>query len=129
MLNRLCEALKIEPTVKENGSVALVINEKLEVDARTLDPGVLFEAQICPLPSGKKEEILTLLMKANYLGQGTLGGSIGLTFDEKNLTLSSVFPYDMNERGLKNAVEDFVNIVDFWRSEIDQLKNKASGIL
>lgn len=70
-----------------------------------------------------------LLMKANFLGQGTLGGAIGIDDEEKFLTLSLTLPYDVNQRTFKEAVEDFANILDFWRDEVARFeKNSSEGI-
>ena len=57
-------------------------------------------------------------MKANYLGQATGSSRIGLSSDEKFLTLSLGMPYEMNYRIFREIVEDFVNFVLYWREEV-----------
>jgi hypothetical protein len=69
-------------------------------------------------------------MKANLFGQGTLGAAIGLDPKQNILTLSLQLPYDMNYSHFKESVEDFTNIVDYWRVEVDtHVKLNKEGIV
>src|SRR5450432_1160495 len=67
-----------------------------DISMKDLDPGFYFSSNIGPLPKNKKEDFLMLLMKANFLGQGTGGATLGLKEDESFLTLSLSLPYEMN---------------------------------
>ncbi len=119
-LIELCEDLQIpSPTVSgEKGPYLLPLTDTIHVAVRMLDPGVYFSSPIAPCPKVKREELFIQLMKANLFGQGTLGATIGYKDDENLLTLSSAFPYDMDYRAFKESVEDFANIVDYWKGEI-----------
>lgn len=88
------------------------------ISIRETDPGLFFSASIAPLPTVKKEEFLTLVMKANFLGQGSGGATIGLEEDESSLTLSCAFLYDMNYHAFKDALEKFTNFLQFWKTEV-----------
>ena len=93
---------------------------KVGVMMKELDPGIYFQALIAPVPEKKQEELFMLLMKANFLGQGTGGSTLGLKEDESYLTLSLALPYDMNYKAFKEALEDFVNFVDYWKNQVIQ---------
>jgi hypothetical protein len=96
---------------------ALKIGE-IGLTMKELDPGIYFQAPVAPLPKQKREELLMLLMKANFLGQGTGGSALGLKEDESFLTLSLALPYEMNYKTFREAVEDFVNYVDYWKNRV-----------
>ena len=68
-------------------------------------------------------------MKANFLGQGTGGATIGLKEDESFLTLSLSLPYEMNYRAFKDAVEEFVNYLEYWKSEAARHETQESDEL
>ena len=112
---------------KEFGFAASAVDElqmrklrlgNIEMSIKELDPGLYFYTPLAPTPQPKKEELLTLLMKANFLGQGTGGSVIGLTEDESFLTLSLALPYEMDYKAFREAVEDFVNFIDYWKGQI-----------
>jgi hypothetical protein len=127
LLKTLVEELELEEIPKkEEGNVYLLpLNPQLSVTLQQLDPGLSFWARIGPCPIVKREELFILLMKANFLGQGTGGASIGLDENENFLTLSSVLPYDMNYKMFKDALEDFTNYLDYWREELIRHKKIA----
>ncbi|MBS0620218.1 MAG: type III secretion system chaperone [Verrucomicrobia bacterium] len=130
LLKTLAEELEMEEVPKklEDGSYKVPIHEEMAVSVRELDPGVAFFSPIGPCPKERREELFILLMKANFLGQGTGGGTIALDGNENFLTLSSVLPYDMNYKTFKDALEDFTNYLDYWKEELIRHKNAAETI-
>lgn len=111
---------------KEEGQIyKLTLNPGLTLTLKELDPGVSFWGQIGPCPALKKEELFTLLMKANFLGQGTAGSTIALDENENFLTLSLVLPYDMSYKIFRDTLEDFANIVDYWKEELIRHQREA----
>ncbi len=115
--------------IKEKDNVyPLQINPQTTITLKELEPGISFWSQIGPCPTLKREELFTLLMKANFLGQGTGGSVIALDESENFLTLSSVLPYDMNYKMFKDALEDFVNYLDYWREEVIRHKKNAEDM-
>lgn len=119
LVMQLAEELEMEVPKKEEGNFFnFPLNPETTVKIRQLDPGVSFWAKIAPCPTVKKEELFILLMKGNFLGQGTGGAVIALDENENFLTLSSILPYDMNYKTFKEALEDFANYLDFWREEL-----------
>lgn len=118
-LHQLAQDLKLEPLPLKGEQVyQLSLTPKLTLLFKELPNGMGLNATLCPCPKGNNETLFLVLMKANFLGQGTLGSVIGLDKDEKFLTLSTTMSYEMNYRAFREKVEDFANIVDYWREEI-----------
>ncbi|PIS02082.1 MAG: hypothetical protein COT85_08065 [Chlamydiae bacterium CG10_big_fil_rev_8_21_14_0_10_42_34] len=126
-LEKLCIELAIEsiPKLNEQKIYPLRLGDDL-VAIKDLDPGVSLQAQICPCPQKKKEDLFIYLMRANLLGQGTGGTRIGLDLDEKFLTLSLGLPYELNYQTFKDTVEDFVNYLIYWRDEVAKFESEHS---
>lgn len=131
MLQKLIEKLTADlelpplPPKDDAGLFHLMLHPELVISIKELDPGASFSAKIGPCPLKKREEFFILLMKANFLGQGAGGAVIGIDEDEKFLTLSLTLPYDMNDKGFKERIEDFANFVDYWKQELT-LHNKEA---
>lgn len=120
LLTQLSQELEFPavPTKDDQQMFHVPINPSMNISMKELDPGIFLYSPIGPCPPQKREELFILLMKANFLGQGTGGGTIGMDPEEKFLTLSLALPYDMNYKAFKGIVEDFANFVDYWREEL-----------
>ncbi len=118
LLQQLCQDLGLGtvPTLDEHKVHHLKIGS-FDIAMRDLDPGFYFSSNIGPLPKKKTEDFLMLLMKANFLGQGTGGATLGLKEDESYLTLSLSLPYEMNYKAFKDSLEEFANFIEFWKKE------------
>jgi len=130
-LQTLCEDLNLPTDLEktEKGFFLLPLSDSLQLEVKELDPGALFTSPICPCPEIKREELFIKLMKANLFGQGTFGAALGLSPEENLLTLSLAMPYDMNYRLFKESLEDFTNIVDYWREEVEtHIQQAQEGI-
>ena len=127
LLKTLAEELEFEeiPKKDEGNLYHVSLNPELSITIQQQDPGVSFLGKIGPCPVTKREELFILLMKANFLGQGTGGATIALEANENFLTLSSVIPYDMNYKMFKDALEDFANYLDYWNEELVRYKKLA----
>lgn len=104
------------PPFEKDGTVQVQVGA-FPIQIRKIEPDVYISARIAPLPKKDKEEFLLTLMKANFLGQGTGGSVLGLKEDESFLTLSFSLPYEVNYRAFKDAIEEFINYVDYWKTE------------
>lgn len=128
-LKELCEDLELSPDLEKSksGAFVLPLHEELKIEVKSLDPGIFFFSPICECPEIKREILFIQLMKANLFGQGTMGAAIA--FDEKQnlLTLSSGMAYDMDYRSFRESLEDFANIVEYWREEVDHHIDLAEG--
>jgi hypothetical protein len=123
-LDQLMTDLELAPSLPkdEEGRFLLTINPDLTVRILELDQGFLFSSQISPCPIQQRDELFTLLMQANFLGQGTGGGVLSLDEEEKFLTLSLTLPYDMNYKMFKEGIGDFANFVDYWKEEVKRFQ-------
>jgi hypothetical protein len=118
-LTQVCAELDISPVPKINERKAALFRlGDEEVEIRDLQPGISFHGRICPCPEKKREELFLLLGKANYLGQQTGPARIGMSADEKFLTLSLGIPYEMSKEVFRDQLEDFVNFMIHWRKEV-----------
>ena len=125
MITELCQELGLDmPKTDRTKSFLLAINPQLAVTIRECPPGFALQSIAAPCPNKKKEDLFIYLMRANFLGQGTGGARIGLDADEKLLTLSYGFPYEMNYQGFKESIEDFVNYVVYWREEVAKFEQE-----
>jgi len=103
----------------------LAINSEIILSICPLESGVSLKSNIFSCSKFKKrEELFAILMRANFLGQGTGKARIGLDPEEKSLTLSLGFPYEINQDIFKEIIEDFVNYHVYWREEIEKLEEK-----
>lgn len=124
-IKQLCKELAIGiPKLSEKKIYPFRLTSDVEVALKDLEPGVAMQAQICPCPKLKREEIFIYLMRANLLGQGTGGSRIGIDQDEKFLTLSLGLPYEMNYKIFKEALEDFVNYLIYWRDVVTKFERE-----
>jgi len=126
-IDQVCQELDISPPKRnEEKAFAFSLNKEIQVLLKDLDPGVAMQAKICPCPPKKREDLFIYLMRANLLGQGTGGSRIGLGSDEKFLTLSLGLPYEMNYRAFKENLEDFVNYLIFWQTEVAKFEKERA---
>jgi hypothetical protein len=124
-LQQLCQELGLgAPSFDEQKFHHLKIGA-LDIAFKDLEPGFYFLSNVGPLPTKKKEDFLMLVMKANFLGQGTGGGALGLKEDESCLTLSLSLPYEMNYKAFKDSLEEFANFTDYWKKETVRHETEA----
>jgi hypothetical protein len=80
-------------------------------------------ATLGPMPSGKEEDFMTHMLRANLFGQATFGGLLGLDRTGNFVLLQRLRQKAKNYQDFTHAVEEFLNAVDFWTKEI---KNYSS---
>jgi hypothetical protein len=80
-------------------------------------PGLHFFSKLAELPETNQEEICTKLLRGNFLGQATKRAGLGLTEDGKHIVANAFYPTIKSYREFREAVEDFVNVVSYWRKE------------
>jgi hypothetical protein len=100
---------------------------RLELSIRSLKPGLFLIAKVAPLPLQKREESFMYFMQGNLLGQGTGKQELGIDDEENFLTLSRKIPYEVNYIEFKDAIEDFVNFLDYWQKESERLQKEADA--
>lgn len=119
-VKQVCEELEISPVPQWNEQqfISFQLGDEM-IELRDLQPGLSLFGLICPCPEKKREELFLKLSKANYLGQETGPARIGMSLDEKYLTLSLGIPYELTYRVFRESLEDFVNFIIYWRKEVE----------
>lgn len=102
---------------KEQGAFTLFFDNQIQVDISSLSQSYLFKGLIGKFPKNNGEDFLVKTMEANLFGRGTRGAIIGLNREENLLTLSLELDYNSPYKDFKDKLEDFVNVLDFWRQE------------
>jgi hypothetical protein len=131
-LSRLYSDLKRTDTFsfdEKEKNVMFSPREGVDILLQEMEMGVYLHATIIACPQSKKEDLFLYLMRANLLGRGTGGTSIGLDRQEKFLTLSRSLAYELNYTEFKERLEDFVNYLLYWREEIEKFEKQAHATI
>lgn len=118
-IQQLAEDLEIGETLtlESPGVYTIPLENDLSVKVSDLSPGILFYCTIASCPDANKENFLSQAMLANLFGQGTHDAVLGLNESGNMLTLSKEVNYTIDYKDFKDLLEDFINVVDFWREE------------
>jgi len=116
---QLFDELSIRDSIKmtEEGYYHVTISE-LRVNLKEGDSDLYFFSFLEPLPVHHQDQLITLLMEGNFLGQGTGGAVLGLKEDESGVTLSWRLPHEINYTFFKEKLETFINFALYWKKEI-----------
>ena len=90
------------------------------------DKDLYLKVKVTPCPEKQREELFSLLMRSNLLGQGTYGNVLGLEPGEKFLTLTSYLPYDITYKALKEKLELFFGAKEYWEQSVKDFLSKAN---
>jgi hypothetical protein len=127
MLERMCQRLAKEWEVEDSfisdtpGVWIIPLDGEVDIVLSAIERGFMISAVLGPSPQQQREDFFTLLMTANFLGQGTQGAVLAL--DEKNqITLSQSFTEVVTQRDFQEAVEDFISNFDRWKALISSAK-------
>lgn len=105
-------------TSPEPGHFQLQFAGDIQVDAAQSQQGYYgFKGIIGDCPKEKAQEFLIKTMEANLFVRQTRGAIIGLNEDGKVLTLTLEVDYNSSYKEWKEKLEDFVNVLEFWRNE------------
>jgi len=61
---------------------------------------------------------MTDLLRGNLFGQTTKGAYLGLDESGSKVTVQLYHPGEASYRVFLDGLEDFVNVVDFWKGEL-----------
>ncbi|MCB1112832.1 MAG: type III secretion system chaperone [Chlamydiia bacterium] len=112
---------KITPDIP--GVYAIPIEENVVIVIAKIPEGISFSCDIGKCPTAKREQFFQSMMSANLFGQGTAGAVLGLSMDEQKVTLTQLIDRDISYEEFSDYLDDFINVVDFWRDEIEEIKN------
>jgi hypothetical protein len=111
--------------LQPEGFYEYLLEEDLSIEIRALRPeGFLLTTKFGPCPQEDQEAFLTSMLEGNLFGRLTHGASLGLDEDGKMMTLSKVVEQKIPYREFKMTLEDFINVVNFWREEAGLLKEE-----
>lgn len=99
------------------GNYALPLEPDVSVQISETPEGFTLFSTLCPCPKERQEEFFTQMLLGNLFGQGTEGAVLGLDEEGKHLTLSRVITEQVEYPLFMDILEDFMNSVDFWRTE------------
>jgi len=117
-LKSLCEEFALEtPSAFDNNETTEFSIASFRVRLAKTDKGTHLSAPFAKFQPKHADTLLTKMMEANFLGQGTGGGVLGMKEDESFLTLSLDLPYEVNYTSFKEAVGEFVNYLEYWKTE------------
>jgi hypothetical protein len=120
MLKDLIDEISVENGLikDKKGFFIFRLNEEIEIKIQDLHPGVELYSEVGECPPRGREDLFMYFMGANLLGQGTGGARLGMTQNEKILTLSVSLPYEIKYDHLKEVLESFANHLISWRNEL-----------
>jgi len=81
-------------------------------------PGFKLTCTLDDLPSQQQEDFLTMMLRGNLFGQATHFAALGLDETGNKVTLQYHYPNKATYQQFHNAVEDFINAVDYWIGQI-----------
>ena len=99
------------------GIYSLPLEDGLFINMTDIPEGFILKCNVAPYPKVKEELFVTQAMLANLFGQGTKGAILGLNSDGTILTLTMIIDYPVDYKDFRNSLEDFINVMDFWREE------------
>jgi hypothetical protein len=101
---------------RDESSFTLEI-EGTEVVLHDEPPGLHFFSKLVNLREDNQEKICAKLLSGNFLGQATKRAGLGLTEDGKYVVANAFYPTIKSYREFHDAVEDFMNVVSYWKKE------------
>ena len=128
MLEQLLHQLEVQHSCKATPlkgveeHYTLSIDPYMPVTLVDLQPGLLIYSEIALFPSKQREALLTLLMKANFLGQGTSGGRLALNAKESHIIYTFYSKADLTFQMFTEILESFYNYAEYWREQIQLQK-------
>lgn len=112
--------VKIE--AKEQDIYRIEIDSSIDFFLFFSEKGILLQGTIAPFGYKDRFSLCKLLMKANYLFQGTGDGQFGIDPEEKFISYSRYISHAWNDSIFQERVEEFSNWLDYWKEEIKKIE-------
>ena len=107
-----------EPLGTEGQESYAILLDDVRISIIDSPPGYQLTAVLGPLPTEKVETFLSHMLRGSLFGQATHNAVLGLDETGNNVTLQFYHPQKSSYQDFLNAVEDFINTVLFWLSEM-----------
>lgn len=105
---------------QQPGHYNLPFEGNIQIEAIQSPETLCFKGVIGNYPEGKTNDFISKMMEANLFAQQTRGAAIGLNSDGKLLTLSLEVDYNSSYKEWKEKLEDFANVLEFWKKEVGE---------
>lgn len=124
--DQLSKDLEMSENIKEEapGIFSLPIEEDISIKIGTMPEGFSLFCLINELPKENTENFLSEVMNANLFGYITRNSVLGLSEEGNRLTLSRTIDYNIDYKGFSDLLQDFYNIVLFWKEQCVSNLNK-----
>jgi hypothetical protein len=103
----------------ERSLLRITVPPSIEIEVELGERGGEMRVLLAPLPEEGREVVLSHLMQANYLGQGTGGGVLGIAEESGTITFSRRLQRDIGSKELQERIEEFVNYAEYWREQLE----------
>ena len=120
LITELCQQFQLPMNLEINpqGYYEVSVNDTTNLLFKELNPGFSCRSILAPVPQKPTEDLFILLMKANFLGQGTKGSCIAIDDSVQNFLFTLSVPEEINYRLFKEKLEEFINYLEYWRKRI-----------
>lgn len=114
----------------DEDSVCILSFDETAVFLKSEDDGALtIYSPLAEVPEEKKSGIQSLLLDANFLFQATQGATLCMAGHSSFVTIAiRLKPSFLNLKLLVEAMEEFIQIVDFWRKKLSSLIREADRL-
>lgn len=119
-MRQLSKELEADPPMEpiEGGVYEYLLEEDLAVRIKALQPqGFIFTATLGVVPKDREEDFLLTMLSGNLFGKDTFRAVLGLDASGKQIVLSRTITARIDYREFKEILEDFVQILTYWRQE------------
>ena len=123
-IQQLTKELELEGSLGTQmpGVFRFPLEEDLAILIADTPPGFTLTCTLGQTPKVKEEDFYTRCLMGNLFGQGTKGAVLGLSEDGEKVTVSQTVDYHADYKDFRDILEDFINTVDYWKSETANVK-------
>lgn len=118
-ISQLSKELELDKELEASapGVFVLPMDEEGSIEITSQPEGFYLRCTPADCPRAKLEEFFTDMMLANLFYKGTMGATLGLNEEANKIILIRLIERESNYGEFHDALEDFMNSVDFWRKE------------
>lgn len=113
-----------DPPIQANvpGVYGFSIGDGISVSVVDKGGEVTVSAAFGPLPRQEQEKFYTTIMSADLFFQGTDRSTLGIDDKGEKLVIKKVIDHDMDDKQFSEEMEDFLNMVDFWKNKMQEFR-------
>ena len=115
---KLQKDLELEGPAVKDGDFSLQL-ENSTITISNAAAGFQLHTTLSDLPADLPELFYIKLLRGNFMHQASANATIGLNETATKIVLQFYSPQKCTYREFKERLEDFINLIDFWRAEIE----------